>query len=146
MDLSLVISIVALAASSVSPFASAWLNGHYRMKEKRLDLQAAEQRHRWEFFEQHRAEVIEHYLDTVGRWLLYHSAKATSELGGAAGEIYLYVDESLWPILDAIASGMKDTPTEQMHRQYRELCKALVHYDVRAKDEPQPGNAKARKI
>ena len=111
-----------------------------------MELQADQQRHRWKYYEQHRAEVIERYLDAVGSWLLYSSAKATSELCAAAGEIYLYVDESLWSILDDIANGMLGSPTEQLHRQYRVLCKALVHYDVRAKHEPQPAGTKRRKV
>ena len=60
--LSLIISIAALALAGLSPIASAVVQLVTRKKE----LNAEAQRRRAEFYDQHRAEVIERYITAVG--------------------------------------------------------------------------------
>lgn len=60
--LSLIISIAALALAGLSPIASAVV----QLITRKMELDAEAQRRRAEFYDQHRAEVIERYITAVG--------------------------------------------------------------------------------
>ena len=66
LDLPIIISICALVLSILSPVLSAWISGHYRIKEKKLDLTAAKDKELHEIQVRHKMEVIEEYVRAVG--------------------------------------------------------------------------------
>ena len=103
MDLSLVIAVAALVLSVLSPVLSSVISGTFRIKEKKIELNAEKAKWDQTFYAQHRAEVIERYLNVVGKYSKLPATSTREEFGSCMGEIYLYVNRSLWPILDSIA-------------------------------------------
>lgn len=127
--LSLIISIAALALAGLSPIASAVVQLVTRKKE--LDAEA--QRRQAEFYDQHRAEVIERYITAVGEICKTESPQDLHAYGKSLGEIYLYVDSSLWPKLDAISKAITLHDFQAPAEELIQLCKELSHKEVRAK-------------
>lgn len=143
VDLSLIISIIALAVSFFSPILVSVINGRYQMKvkaleveeelkRKKLDLEQEAKRQYHEFYEKHRAEVIERYINSVGKAIQHFAAGDRRAFGESMGEIYMYVDESLWPLLDAIASKLDRNNYRDPSKELRELCQKLSDKNIRA--------------
>ena len=103
LDLSLVIAIAALVLSALSPLISALVSGVFNIKEKRLDISAKKNEQEQEFYYRHRAEVIENYIRATGEEIESLTRTSHANFGSVMGEIYLYVDSSLWPLLDKIS-------------------------------------------
>ncbi len=135
IDLSLVISVTALILSVLSPVISSIIGGIFRIREKKLDLKAEAERRNHEFYEQHRAEVIERYINTVGKAAQYFAAGNIQEFGESMGEIYLYVDQTLWPLLDSIAAKINRHNPSDPSAELRELCKKLSANSVRSEQK-----------
>lgn len=137
LDLSLVIAIAALVLSALSPLISALVSGVFNIKEKQLDISAKENEREQEFFYRHRAEVIENYIKATGAEIesLRH---IHPNFGSVMGEIYLYVDSSLWPLLDRISQYVHTDTASQAKDDFITLCKALSSAEIRTQNEPQP--------
>lgn len=148
IDVSTAISICAVLFSLCSAVAAPVITGHYRLKEKKLELRAEARRRQKEYYEAHRAEVIERYISAAG-YACQSPSDGNASFGAVQNEIYLYVDESLWPKLDEIALRLKrDSALTDEERRYlkasgnsappfselTELCKALAVSGVRTKD------------
>jgi len=87
---------------------------------------------------QHRAEVIERYINAVGKAVQNFATSNRQEFGEVMGEIYIYVDESLWPLLDAIANKIdKHNPSDPTD-DLRKLCQALAKDGVRLRSQNNP--------
>lgn len=153
IDISLIISIIALVVSALSPILSSIISGKYQirvtkmeteaeLKRKQLELNAEAKRRYHEFYEQHRAEVIERYINSVGRAIQHFAVGNRQEFGESMGEIYMYVDESLWPLLDTIAKKLDKNNPRDPSAELRELCQKLSYNGVRAKNEEQPDSPK----
>ena len=127
--LSLIISIAALALAGLSPIASAVV----QLITRKMELDAEAQRRRAEFYDQHRAEVIERYITAVGEICKNESPQDLHAYGKSLGEIYLYVDSSLWPKLDAISKAITLHDFQAPAEELIQLCKELSHNEVRAK-------------
>lgn len=137
LDLSLVIAIAALVLSALSPLISALVSGVFNIKEKQLDISAKENEREQEFFYRHRAEVIENYIKATGAEI--ESLKSSyPNFGSVMGEIYLYVDSSLWPLLDRISQYIHVGNAPQAKDDFIKLCKALSSAEIRTQNEPQP--------
>ena len=148
LDASTAISICAVLFSLCSAVAAPVITGHYRLKEKKLELRAEAQRRQKEYYEAHRADVIERYISAAG-YACQSPSDGNASFGAVQNEIYLYVDKSLWPTLDKISlrlkresaltdeersylkvSGNSGPPFEELAK----LCKALAVSGVRTKD------------
>ena len=134
IDLSIVIAIAALVLSALSPLISAFVNGKFRIKEKKLDITAKKQEQEREFYYRHRAEVIENYIRATGQVIEADAQKNQMDFGSAMGEIYLYVDRSLWPLLDHIADYIHNESGAKAKDDFIELCKTLSSENVRTQD------------
>lgn len=152
VDISLIISIIALVVSALSPVLSSIISGKYQikvtkmeteaeLKQKQLELDAEAKRRYHEFYEQHRAEVIERYINSVGRAVQHFAVGNRQEFGESMGEIYMYVDQSLWPLLDTIARKLDRRNFIDPTPELRELCQKLSYYSIRAKNEEQPDSS-----
>lgn len=135
LDLSLVIAIAALVLSALSPLVSALISGLFRIKEKRLELAAKQEEQQRDFYYRHRAEVIERYTSSAGRAIL---SGQYYDFGNSMGEIYFYVDESLWPLLDNIAQCFHTSQWFMAKDDFITLCKALSATDIRTEYKQQP--------
>lgn len=138
LDVSTAISICAVLFSLCSAVAAPVITGHYRLKEKKLELRAEAQRRQKEYYEAHRAEVIEQYISAAG-YACQSTADGIARFGSVQNEIYFYVDESLWPMLDEISDKLssrtrsaKGTDYVPPVEQVKALCKALAKSGVRS--------------
>lgn len=104
--LSLIISIAAFLLAGVGPAITAWITGHYRIKEKKLELEADEMCRRHDFVDLRRADTIAKYLTAAGAFCKCGFSTNLEDFGASMGEIYLFVDESLWPLIDKINASI----------------------------------------
>lgn len=143
MDTPLIISLSALALSIISPFAAAWLNGHNRLKEKRLDIEERQRIRDDEFYQRHRAEVIEDFIRSAMRTTQNgpKSAEDVLTFGESCGEIYLYLDAKYWPDIDAIIANIQSRNLVGARNVLQQLCKALSSENVRTPHSAVPDNA-----
>lgn len=134
MEISTIISGAALVLAILSPIISSWISGHYRMKELEIMKKGEKEKRHQEFFEEHRAAVIEKYMSAVGKCCNHYNLANKDNLGEYMGEIYLYVDKSLWPLIDKINGAIfaqKAVPIED----FTQLCKQLMDDNVRPKHQ-----------
>lgn len=141
---SVVISGIALISSIFAPVITTRLNNRHDREMRKLELEYQKQQHNEQFYDLHRAEVIERYLNVAGKAIRHHSLDNDEEFGTVMGEIYLYVDESEWPLLGNletyIRNGNKTAATETIS----ELCKILAKKGVRNRDTLTPKSQKCR--
>ena len=126
----LTISVAALALSIFSPIASAIV----QLIARKMDLNAETERRREEFYDKHRAEVIERYITAVGEVCKTELPQDLHAYGKALGEVYLYVDQSLWPLLDTISEKIERHDFQPPTEELIQLCKALADGSVRSND------------
>lgn len=132
IDFSLVISLVALVLSVVSPVIASVISGYFHLKEKNLEIEAESKKRRQEFYEEHRAEVIERYIKNVGKACRTNSRDSLVDFGETMGEIYLYVDVDLWPILDSIAKQLTPHSISNPSEELIKLCMELSKKHIRS--------------
>ena len=135
LDLSLVIAVAALILSTLSPLISALVNGHFRIKEKQLDIASRQQEQEQNFYYRHRAEVIEKYISAAGQVIESGTLNGQAEFGAAMGEIYFYVDESLWPLLDGVSQYIHADNCFAAKDDFIKLCKALSSTEIRTQNK-----------
>jgi hypothetical protein len=132
MDWSLLISGIALIFALVSPIISAWISGHYRLKERKMEISAENDRRRSEYYSQHRAEVIERYLSAAGKACEFGTFESREMFGAAAPEMYLYVPPEYWATLDAISSLLETEENDKAKQFLRDLSKFLSAKQIRS--------------
>ena len=135
LDLSLVIAIAALVLSALSPLVSSLISGLFRIKEQKLELVAKQKEQERDFYYRHRAEVIEKYISVTGQVIESGHYKEQVAFGAAVGEIYIYVDETLWPLLDNISQHIHTDNCFAAKDDFIKLCKALSSTDIRTQNK-----------
>lgn len=145
MNWTLIIAVAALVFSLASPIASEWIRGHYRLKEKQQEAEMERQKQNLDFYRRHRAEVIENYLRAAGRALNFDTLDNAAALGAASGEIYIYLDKSLWHHVDLFRSYLSDGRLEEAKMEFSALCKKLSEEEVRSEYQPEPGRRNKHK-
>lgn len=135
---SLIIALAALALSVLSPIFSAWISGRYQLKLKRLELKNEAERRRQEFYDAHRAEVIENFITTAGAAIQDQTFQTMNAFGRSAGEIYLYLPEKLWPLVEAVSEDLAASETKGAAESLTILCKKLSAENVRPHDQAEP--------
>lgn len=126
IDTSLIISIIALVASALSPLATAWLQGKYRLKEKKLEAQKDIQRYEQQYYTEHRTEVIENYIHAGMKAAAIGTREAVSAFGVASGEIYFYLGKEYWGFLDYIDQCAEKGQYLHIRSPMQDLCKKLI--------------------
>lgn len=129
LDASQIIPIASLAFAVTSPILSSLITGWFRLKEKKLDLIAEQKKQNQQFYEEHRAEAIENYLRSAGQAI--YKNDHFDQFGSGMSEIYLYVDESIWPLIDALNSSMENGEYEKAVDKLIVLSKKLAAEKVR---------------
>lgn len=115
MDWNAVFTGIALVAAIISPIVTAIINNHYQTKMKRL-----------QFFDEHRAEVIENYIRFTGSVSKMSSGfEEFRNFGKYSKEIYLYVSEDLWRYIDQIEELLYNRNYDDAHKILAVLCKEL---------------------
>ena len=128
--LTCIFSLAAMIAAVASPIIVAWINNRYQAKKESRD-----------FYEKHRCEVIECYLQNTARFLYDNTPQNESsrDYGSALAEIYMYTPEALWPAIDEMNElalawySADDHPSRtyysgQAKSKYRELCKSFSDF------------------
>ena len=138
VDWSLIIAVAALAFSLVSPVLSAWITGRYQLKLKRLELRHEAALRQQQFYDEHRAQVIETYITTAGAAIRDLTFQSLNAFGQSAGEIYLYLPEKLWPLVEAINEDLTAHNAAGAEASLTALCKKLSAENVRPNDQGEP--------
>lgn len=125
LDLPIIISICALVLSILSPVLSAWISGHYRIEEKKLDLEAEKNKELHEIQVRHKMEVIEEYVRAVGELAKCDTTNREAAYGAVSGQIYLHVEQKYWPLLDEISKAIRYQDLNAIYNNLFELCKQL---------------------
>lgn len=133
VDISLLISVIALILSVLSPALSAIISGRYHLKGKSRELAVDIMKINHKFYEQHRVEVIERYITAAGRASKSFDDKNREAFGAAVGEIYMYVNEDQWPLLDEIVKKLSGRSGIDATDDIVKLCKALSKENIRLK-------------
>lgn len=128
IDLSLVISILALFSTVLSPIITSVISGRYRIKEKELDLNAAQAESSQRFYIEHRALVIENYIKSVGNAI---QSRDFTDFGFSMAEIYLYTSPELWPMIDKLTEYLEAYRYEEASKALIELSKKLSSENIR---------------
>ena len=118
---SVIISGIALVAAVFSPVITAIVNNKYQSKINRQ-----------KYFDEHRAQVIENYIQSVGE--LCEDVDRESfrrAYGKNSKEIYLYIPESLWEKIDKIDESIYQRHHRDACILLTELCKELNKYPPR---------------
>lgn len=135
MDWSTIIALVALVISVVSPFLTTVLSNRFKQRIRNQD-----------FYDRHRAEVIESFIKSAGAFIKSSSSRETwAEFGANMGEIYLYTDESLWPSLDKLNELLRSHITVNndlalCHQLLIHICKELAENPPRSKYQRRKKN------
>lgn len=138
LDLSLVIAVAALVLSALSPLVSSLISGLFRIKEQKLELAAEQKEQERDFYYRHRAEVIEKYISAAGQVIESGTYEGQADFGAVMGEIYFYVDESLWPLLDGISQYIHTDNSFSAKDDFIKLCKELSSTEIRTQNKEQP--------
>lgn len=114
VDWSLVIAVAALLVSVLSPTLTSLVNNRHTQKMIELD-----------FDQNHRIAAIESYIHAVGLCCGNGTMDSFGEYGAHVGEIYLYLPESLWPLVDKIGDALKEPDYEAALESLATFCKEL---------------------
>lgn len=145
-NLSLVISVCAFILAILSPVASALIAGHYRIREKQLDYDAAREKVRDEIYTRHKREVIEEYIRETGKAVSSPSWENILAYGLTSGQIYLYVSPKHWVLLDGINNSISKHEYDCARRDLATLCMLLSQEGIGSPDDPEPNGTEDRVV
>ena len=120
--------------SVLSPIISEFMRGCFTVKAKKLDIKNEAIKRNQEFYEEHRAIVIERYIKAVGNAISVLSIENETDYTAAMGEAYLYIDKELWPLIEEIHSRILNGD-ESVINSYIKLCKKLSSENVRTENK-----------
>lgn len=126
IDAALIVSLAALALSILSPLATAWLQGRYRLKEKQLEASEAAKQREQAYYIEHRAEAIENYIRAGMRLSASNVPSAKTEFEATAGEAYFYLGKEYWGFLERVEICVSGHHYEGIRTPMMELCRKLV--------------------
>ena len=75
---------IALILSILSPIITSFMNNKHQLKMHDLN-----------FYQAHRAEVLEHYISATGKAITYHSSQNTGNYNEAYGEFLIYINDKI---------------------------------------------------
>lgn len=142
--LSLIIAGVALLFSIVSPIFSAWIQGYYQTKVKKIDANLEIARQNQQFYDVHRAHVIESHIKAAGPLIAMETSENEAAYNSAMGEMYLYADKDLRPMMKRLHTNIMDNENDAALAVFVELRVSLSSKEVRKKHEVWPCRADNR--
>lgn len=146
VDWSLLIAIAALVFSVASPIFSAWITGHYQLKQKDLEYRNAARVRDQVFYTQHRAEVVESYLRAAGATINNETFATREEYGKTVAEMYIYLPKRLWGYLDSIDEFIEKGQRDLGMNELTELAGNLSDEHIRFESHKDPKKAKEKKV
>ena len=144
--ISLIIAVATFIGAVLSPIAVAIINNHYQSK-RRYE----------EFYQQHRSDVIESYLRSIGKYIYCSNEENTSNLGAGLAEIYMYAPKSLWEKIDQMNNMIFNMYNDQYYKdqdayetllkkQYQDLCKAFYGFGRSPRKKKKKAKRKTKSI
>lgn len=119
---SAIISGIALIAAVISPVLTTIINNSHQTKNNNRN-----------YYESHRAEVIESYIRYTGSMSnMCSSSEDFRQYGKYSKEIYLYLPENLWHYIDEIDCYISESQYVVVSETLSQLCKELNQYHPRS--------------
>ena len=122
--ISIIISGIALVVSVVSPVLTAAINNHHETKMYKL-----------RFHDEHKAIVIENYLQAAGRCISAKDDIAFQNYGEAYGEIFFYAPESLWNKITSLDLYIRNCEYDIASGIFNKLLKDFAQESPRRKSK-----------
>lgn len=121
-----IISAITLLAAILSPIITTVINNRHIEKMENTN-----------YYEKHRAEVIENYIKSAGAKISFPDKENQEFYGRNSKEIYLYLSSDYWDLLDDIAVNIDTTNIKNIETaslKLTELCKKLNENPPRLKN------------
>lgn len=110
-----IISGITLLAAIFSPAITTVINNRHTAKMQRM-----------EYYEKHKAEVIEKYIQAAGKAIKNATDTCMQEYGEASTEVYFYIPEEYWDILDELDNRISNYDYAEARLCLREFCKCIA--------------------
>ena len=122
-DIAIIISVAAFATAVLGPLITTWITCAHDSKM-----------HKKRFYEEHKQQVIENYLKSVGKFVFTTNWDDRRDFGESTAEIFMYAPKRLWPIIRSINSKIsqyittqgtdneRKTAVKDLQNCYFELC------------------------
>lgn len=85
MNATIIVALVAAVAAIIAPVLSSFINNHYQLKVKSLEL-----------YEERRIKVINNYVSSVSKCIQSASGENIKEMCETFNSIFLYTSPELW--------------------------------------------------
>ena len=119
------IAMISLIIAIISPIVSSLINGIFLLLNKRMEYRHEIDRQTREFIISHKAQVIERYIQSVGKAVNYATIEAIQEYGESYAEIYFYSDQ--WELIERINTEIKDRDFEKAAESLGEFVKRTTN-------------------
>ena len=130
MDQAVVVSVGVFILAAVGSLAGAIAQVRIAKTQAKND----EKKQRMFFYEQHRAEAIEKYLDLAGAVCKYDTPEAFKAFGAVCYQAYLYIPPEHWGLVDAINNKLTLGSTEAPLKELAALCQALATDTIKVRN------------
>ena len=118
-NIAIIISVAAFATAVLGPLITAGIQCWH---ESRM--------HKMRYYDEHKQEVIENYLKSVGKYAFTTDRSEKRDFGESSAEIFMYTPKEMWPDIrrlnDLILEyTMSQGTYEQKHAEQTDIIK---HY------------------
>lgn len=119
MNDALIVSLVALGTSFLSPLFTQAINKYHERKTKKQD-----------FLLNHRRDAIESFIQSAGACSFARSDANLAAYSMARSRVFLYLPEDLWPLISVVNDGILHHDPQGVSSALTNLAKEIVKRDL----------------
>lgn len=113
--------LLTLVISIITPAISTARTNRFQLKLKQIDAKQKEADVKYS----KKANIYEKTLETLGRCLHYADRDNSASLGAYIYQLYLYLPQEHWPLLDSIAKNLAAGEIDNIYDLTIQLSKVL---------------------
>lgn len=119
MNDALIVSLVALGTSFLSPLFTLAINKYHERKTKKQD-----------FLLNHRRDAIESFIQSAGACSFARSDANLAAYSMARSRVFLYLPKDLWPLATSVNEGIDKFDQAAVTLALADLTKEIVKHDL----------------
>ena len=119
MNDALIVSLVALGTSFLSPLFTLAINKYHERKTNKQD-----------FLLNHRREAIEGFIQSAGAYNFVRSDVNKAAYSMARSRVFLYLPQDLWPLASSANEGIDKFDQAAVTQALAELTKEIIKLDL----------------